>query len=69
MPSPICFRFEVQLVLQDSCFARDNAGKSRLARIAMMAMTTNNSINVKARFAGMSFFDACAEQRIQSWME
>src|SRR5882724_11622563 len=31
------------------CFAFDNAGKSRAARIAMMAMTTNNSMRVKAQ--------------------
>jgi hypothetical protein len=28
-------------------FAVDKAGSNRLARIAMMAITTNNSINVK----------------------
>jgi hypothetical protein len=30
-------------------FARDNAGNSSAARMAMMAMTTNNSINVNPR--------------------
>jgi hypothetical protein len=49
MPRPICFSFETQLMDQAFCFARDNAGKSKLARMAIMAMTTNNSINVKAR--------------------
>ena len=29
-------------------FPRDNAGSSRAARIEIMAMTTNNSISVKA---------------------
>jgi hypothetical protein len=33
-------------------FALANAGKSILARIAMMAITTNSSINVNARVNG-----------------
>jgi len=31
-------------------FARLNTGKSNAAKIAIMAMTTSNSINVNARF-------------------
>jgi hypothetical protein len=38
-------------------FALFMAGKSNAARIAMMAITTSNSINVNARFASMFFFD------------
>jgi hypothetical protein len=34
---------------RDFSLALDNAGKSIPARIAMMAMTTSNSISVKAR--------------------
>ncbi len=30
-------------------FALDSAGRRRLARMAMIAMTTSNSINVKPR--------------------
>jgi hypothetical protein len=38
-------------------FARAKAGKSMLARMAMMAMTTNNSIRVKAPiFLSFNFF-------------
>ena len=33
--------------------ARANAGSNRLARIAMMAITTSNSIRVKAFFLGV----------------
>ena len=47
------------------CFARDNAGKSRLARMAMMAMTTNNSINVKARRVYTMLLDAGQEHLLQ----
>ena len=43
-------------------FARDSAGKRRAARIAMIAITTSNSIKVNppqrfnARFVFMMFF-------------
>jgi hypothetical protein len=40
------------------CFALANAGKSKLARMPMMAMTTNNSISVKARCVCTILFDA-----------
>jgi hypothetical protein len=44
----------MQFALCAFILALDNAGRSMLARIAIMAMTTNNSIRVKPelRFAG-----------------
>src|SRR5579859_3233195 len=46
MPRAICFK----LLTHEACFAlafaRANAGNNNPARIAMMAMTTNSSINV-----------------------
>src|SRR5260221_2555608 len=47
---PICRRLFKQYVCLDFSFARDNAGRSMPARIAMMAITTSNSIRVKADF-------------------
>jgi|OM-RGC.v1.034020471 hypothetical protein len=48
------------LLIQAADFAFDfalaNAGKSILANIAMMAITTNNSIKVKARLLCMSLY-------------
>ena len=38
----------MQLATHALSFARDSAGNSSAARIAMTAMTTSNSINVKA---------------------
>ena len=46
---PICFRFAEQLVLRADSRARFRAGSSMPARIAMIAITTGNSINVKFR--------------------
>ncbi len=43
-----CFRLLVQLDCCAFAFALANAGKSIAARMAMMAMTTSNSIRVKA---------------------
>src|SRR5438093_13268865 len=43
------WKFEVQVIMRALVLARDRVGKSRLARIAMMAITTNNSMSVKAR--------------------
>ena len=40
------------------CFAEDNAGKRIAARLAIMAMITNNSISVKAYRAGWAFGSA-----------
>jgi hypothetical protein len=39
----------LQRVLRAAVLARDNAGNKSAAKIAMMAMTTNNSMSVKAR--------------------
>src|SRR5262245_42502366 len=42
-----------RLLMQEVCWpldlARDNAGKSMAAKMAMIAITTSNSIRVKAR--------------------
>src|ERR1044072_205218 len=46
--APICFRLLTQAVFLADSLARAKTGKSRAARIAMMAMTTKSSINVKA---------------------
>src|SRR5579884_2381426 len=43
-----CFLLLMQLVAQAFCLALASAGNSRPARMAMMAITTNNSIKVKA---------------------
>src|SRR5262245_54929234 len=64
---PHCLQLLVQRVFSALAFARARAGSNRLARIAMIAMTTNNSIKVKpsmdpvpARtglFIGVSVYD------------
>src|SRR6266516_3545822 len=46
LASVICLRLLAQLICCALNFARDKAGKSIAARIAIMAMTTNSSINV-----------------------
>ena len=46
---PHCLQLLAQRVFTALDLARDKAGKSMPARIAMMAMTTSNSIRVKAR--------------------
>src|SRR3569833_405275 len=43
----VCFRLLRQEVLSALLFAFANAGNSIAARMAMMAITTSNSINVK----------------------
>src|SRR5579863_8495417 len=48
MANPHCRRLEVQLTRLAFSFALARAGSNRAARIAMIAMTTNNSIRVKA---------------------
>jgi hypothetical protein len=40
------------------CSAEDNAGKRIAARLAIMAMTTSNSISVKAYRPGWAFGSA-----------
>src|SRR5438445_5828208 len=47
--NPICLMLLTQLICCPFALAFDKAGKRRLAKIAMMAMTTNNSIKVNAR--------------------
>src|SRR5205807_2901385 len=44
---PICRRWLTQTIRFALLFAEESAGNSRAARIAMMAMTTSNSIKVK----------------------
>src|SRR5438046_7776441 len=51
----ICLRLLLHTVFFAEYFACDNAGNSSAARMAMMAMTTNSSIKVKA-FAQRAFF-------------
>ena len=46
VPMPHCFILLAQWVLTADCFALANAGRSRPARIAIIAITTNNSIRV-----------------------
>src|SRR5580698_6749110 len=48
-PSVSCLVQFIQLTPQAFCFALLKAGNNMAARIAMMAMTTSNSINVKPR--------------------
>src|ERR1043166_3103724 len=45
---PICFSLLRHLVFMARALAFAKAGNNKEARIAMIAMTTNNSINVKA---------------------
>src|SRR6267142_7067264 len=45
---PICFSLLKQLIPSARSFALLNAGSSMAARMAIMAMTTSNSINVNA---------------------
>src|SRR5258706_104735 len=45
---PICFSLLTQLIASALSFALLNAGSSMAARMAMMAMTTSNSIRVNA---------------------
>src|SRR5436309_11196706 len=47
MPIPICRRLLRHCVILACSLARDNAGRSRLARMAIMAMTTKSSTSVK----------------------
>src|SRR5437773_11079786 len=49
MPTPICLRLLRQEMRLAFCLAEASAGSNSAARIAMIAMTTSNSIRVKAR--------------------
>src|SRR5260370_42406426 len=48
-PSVSCFVQFMQLIAQAFCFALLKAGNNIAARMALMAMTTSNSINEKPR--------------------
>ena len=48
IPRLIWCRLELQVIVHARCLAEASAGRSMAARIAMMAMTTSNSIKVKA---------------------
>lgn len=50
-PSVICFKLLTQVVRLARSFAFANAGNSSAAKMAMMAITTSNSIRVNARFS------------------
>src|SRR6478735_1746743 len=52
---PICFTWLRHAVLQARCFARLNAGNNMPARMAMIAITTKSSINVKALLCNCAF--------------
>jgi hypothetical protein len=45
----ICFSLLMQLMDLAFALARDKAGSNNAARIAIMAMTTSNSMSVKPR--------------------
>jgi hypothetical protein len=52
-PSPICRRLLMQVAIFARSFAPAIAGNIRLARIAMIAMTTSSSIKVKPPLRGL----------------
>jgi hypothetical protein len=49
IPSPICFRFDAQDDRRAFSRARAKTGNRIAARIAIIAMTTSNSIKVNPR--------------------
>src|ERR1022692_3206330 len=51
-----CFVLFMQLTAQAFCFAALKAGNNMAARMAIMAITTSNSINVKPREKGKKRF-------------
>src|SRR5689334_16081023 len=52
--NPHCFKLLMQAMLRARSLARESAGSSRLARIAMIAITTSSSISVNPRFVFMA---------------
>src|SRR3954471_3025933 len=48
-PSPHCFSLLRQLIFCAVAFARERAGNNKPDRIAIMAITTSNSMRVNAR--------------------
>src|SRR5688500_2909305 len=67
-PRPSCRRLFVQEVRLALFFALARAGRSMPARIAMMAMTTSNSMSVKARRRAvrLALICICGERLIMS---
>src|SRR5215469_13707190 len=67
--TPHCLRLLEQDALYDWALALLSAGRSKLARIAMMAMTTSSSINVKAdaRVARWRDPARAARFRVEYW--
>ena len=49
-PTPICLILATQEIRNALAFAAAKAGNNSAAKIAMIAMTTKSSINVKALF-------------------
>ena len=47
---PSCFSFDMHDVACAAALARVNTGNNIAAKIAIIAITTSSSINVKARF-------------------
>src|SRR2546428_13827185 len=60
---PICLRLLVQLIAWLLSFALDNAGNNMAARMAMIAMTISNSINVNAGWTALVDFSKGLELR------
>src|SRR5687767_12951517 len=60
--TPICLRLLMHLMLCPLLLARAREGNSKEARIAMIAITTNSSMRVKARRAqrNKNFIDVAA---------
>ena len=54
IPRLICFVLLKQAAANPLSFALDKAGSNIAARIAIIAMTTSNSIKVKADFDGLA---------------
>src|SRR5258708_14656355 len=54
--NPTCFRLLVQLMRCARALARASAGSNMAAKMAIMAITTSNSINVKAPILLRKFF-------------
>ena len=54
MANPACFSSFRQIVDCPFCFALAKAGSNNPARMAMIAITTSNSINVKPRLKSLT---------------
>src|SRR5579859_6963345 len=55
--TPHCLRFDTHTIRCALIFAADRAGSNNAAKIAMMAITTSNSISVKPDGNGELLFD------------